>query len=205
MEITQITPINTQKSKIYCDEELAFVLYQGEIRRFKIKEGEELEEEIYYKIKTEIITKRAKKRVLHLLEKVPRSEQQLRIKLKQGYYPLDVIDIAIDYAKGFGYIDDSHYASMYIQSKVNIKSRREIYAALLTKGVDREVATQVLDEIYNEETEVRAIEKYIRKKGYDLENITREDMRKLNSYLLRKGFSYDEIESVIQKGNSHDY
>lgn len=199
MEVTKIEPINTQKSKIFLDEEFAFVLYKGEISRNKIKEGFDLSEEVYLRIKGEIVTKRAKKRVLHLLEQVPRSENQIRTKLKQNYYTPDVIEVAVDYAKGFGYIDDTRYASMYIQSKVHQKSRREIYAGLMTKGVSRDIANEALEAIYDVETEEEAIHKLIRKKGYDLENITRDELRKLNGFLMRKGFSYDQIQEILSR------
>lgn len=198
MLITDIAPINKQKSKIFLDETFAFVLYSGEMKRYKIKLDAELSEDDYHKIRTEIITKRAKKRVLHLLEQVPRSESQLRTKLKQGHYPSDIIDTAIDYAKSFGYIDDTRYAQMYIQSKLNTRSKREIYAALLTKGVERDIAKESLENIYTDESEASAIEKYIRKKRYNLDNITPEELRRLNAYLARKGFSYDQIQNSLQ-------
>ena len=46
MIITDILPIDKKRSKVYIDEEYAFPLYLGEMRRYKIKVGEEITEEI---------------------------------------------------------------------------------------------------------------------------------------------------------------
>lgn len=199
MEITKIETTTTNKYKIYLDEEFAFVLYKGELSRYHIKEGGSLLEEEFLKMKKEVVTKRAKKRVLHLLEKMARSEEQIRIKLRQGYYTEDVIDEAIEYAKKFGYINDHNYARSYGQMKMNQKSKKEIYFGLLGKGIHKEIVTEVLDELYQMEDESELIIKLIRKKLNKLENLDRKDIQKINGYLMRKGFAYDQIKDVMEK------
>ena len=102
MVVTQIEPLTKTKWKVYIDGKFAFVLYKGELSRFRIVQGEDVSEEIYEKIKNEVILKRVKLRALHLLNQMDRTEEQLRTKLRQGHYTDDMIDTAISYVKSLG-------------------------------------------------------------------------------------------------------
>lgn len=203
MLITKIENLSKIKFKVYIDEEFAFVLYKGEISRYKIKEGHEIEEELFYRIKNEVLVKRAKKRTLHLLEQLSRTEQQIRLKLKQSYYTHDIIDEAINYAKDFGYIQDETFATNFTQWKKTSKSKKEIYFSLLQKGVNKETAQQILESNYKEDDEQQAILKHIRKKTHNLETIDKDGIKKLNQYLMRKGFSYEAIRQALELNIPH--
>ena len=43
------------------------------------------------------------------------------------------VEAAIRYVKSFGYINDMEYARSFIDSRKDRKSKKELYAALLTK------------------------------------------------------------------------
>mgnify|MGYP001143073061 FL=1 len=77
MTVTKITEISKSRMKIEIDGETTFVLYKGEIRNGKIKEGEELEEKAYEEIMTKILPRRAKMRALNLLKGRSYTEAQL--------------------------------------------------------------------------------------------------------------------------------
>ena len=82
--------------------------------------------------------KEAKLKALSLLNYMDRTESQLRQKLKEKSFSDEAIEQAIDYVKSFGYINDAGYAERYILNKQGSKSRREIYASLSQKGINRE-------------------------------------------------------------------
>ena len=128
MRITKIEPVTKTKYRIYIDEQFAFVLYKGELSRFRLKEESEVTEETIHTIKNDILVKRAKLRAMHLLNAMARTEAQLKQKLLQGGYPEDVVDVAIAYVKSFGYINDEAYVSNFIETRYNKKSKREIKA-----------------------------------------------------------------------------
>ena len=102
MQITDIKSVSKTKFKVYLDGTFAFVLYKGELKRFGIKQGEDLAQENYEKIQNEVLLKRAKKRAMHLLEDMDRTESALREKLKAGQYPENAISGAIEYVRSFG-------------------------------------------------------------------------------------------------------
>ena len=199
MNITKIEALTNTKFKVFLDGEFAFVLYKGELSRYGIKEDKELEEEIYHVIVDEILTKRAKLRAMHLLETMDRTESGLRDKLKDNGYPDVAIERALDYVKSFGYINDERYALNFINNRKDSKSRREIYALLCRKGIDKEIMDNAFEEVYEESDDKDAIRRLIIKRHVDIKNCSDEELNKLYGYLGRKGFAYGDIRQVIQE------
>ena len=187
MVVTRVEAVTKTKYKVYVDGQFAFILYKGELSRFHIAEDQELSQESYEKIRTEVILKRAKLRAMHLLNDMWRTEAQLREKLTRNEYPADIVEAAISYVKSFGYINDYEYARSFIESRKERKSRREIYMQLVGKGVSRE-----------REDSTEAIRRLLEKKHYDRENTTPEEKKKIMAYLVRKGFGYDDIRRTMQ-------
>ena len=113
IEITGYENIGKGKYRTTFDNGTTCVLYRTEAVRYSIMEGAFISEADYEKLITEVVGKRAKKRALHLLEQMDRSERKLREKLTQGGYPDCCVDAAIDYVKSFHYLDDYRFASTY--------------------------------------------------------------------------------------------
>lgn len=198
MTVTRIEAVSKTKWKVELDGQFAFVLYKGELSRFSIREGGELPEEVYYKIKKEVVLKRAKLRALHLLSDMARTEAGLREKLKQGLYTEDIIEQAIAYVKSFGYLDDLKYAESFIESRRATKSKKEIYALLCSKGISQEQIELAMESCYGDEGDQEAIRQIIRKRRVDILHATDQELHKLYGYLARKGFRYEDIRHVIQ-------
>lgn len=198
MIVTKIETVTKTRFKVYIDEKFAFVLYKGELSRYHVAVGEEIEKERYDKIYREVILKRAKLRALHLLNAMGRTESQLRQKLKQDHYPDEITEEAISYVKSFGYINDDAYARNFIECRKERKSKKEIYAQMIQKGLDKDVIERAFEESYGREDARGAIAEILRKKKYDPETADRKETQKILGYLTRKGFGYDDIRQVIQ-------
>lgn len=146
----------------------------------------------------EDMLKQAKLKALRLLTDMDRTEEQLRTKLKQKSYTDEVIDQAIQYVKSFGYIDDANYAMRFVENRKDSKSRQEIYAALSQRGVARDLIEQAMEECYTRDDEIQAIQALLEKKHFSPEYSTDAEKKKIYSYLLRKGFHYDDVRKVMQ-------
>lgn len=197
MVITNIEALTNAKYKVYIEGKYAFILYKKELSRYHIAVGCELEETVYLKIRTEIVGKRAKLRAMHLLNDMGRTQAQLRQKLEQDGYKEDMIEEALSYVKSFGYVDDENYARVFMEGRKNKKSRKEMFAALVQRGVDKEVIERVFEEYYEEDDARSAIENILKKKHYDPEKSGRKEKEKIFGYLTRKGFRCEDIFSVI--------
>ncbi len=144
------------------------------------------------------LEKKAKLRAMRLLERMDRTESQLRQKLKNDQYSEDVIDAAIQYVASFGYINDQNYARRFVENRQHSKSKREIRASLIQKGVSREVIQQALDDGYADRNELAAIRRLVEKRRFEVQTATDVEKRKMQDYLLRKGFQYEDISKVLQ-------
>ena len=209
MLVTQVTELSKSRSKVYIDQEFAFVLYKGELRLYHIKEGEPLKEEDYRTIMGEVLPKRAKLRAMNLLQGREYTTSQLRAKLQQGFYPPKIIEQAIDYVAGFHYIDDLRYAVDYITYHEDSRSRRRIEQDLQGKGIlaaTIEEAWQVWRENGGKQDEQAMIRELLHKKHYDTEGETDwKERQKIYAFLARKGFSAEVIRKAIGGMHGDDF
>lgn len=202
MTVSKIEPLSKSRYKVFIEGQFAFTLYKGELSRYHIAEDNRIDEEVY-DILRKLVIKRAKLRAMHLLSDMGRTESQLRTKLKQGGYPDEAVEEAIRYVKSFGYINDAEYVRSFIDSRKEKKSKKEIYAALKQKGVDSDIIEQVFEEMdYGEEDSRQAIEALMRKRNYNPDSADLKEKQKLMGYLMRKGFRYEDVNSVLNSANS---
>lgn len=200
--ITKIEPLDGKRSKIFLEEEFAFVLYKGEIKQYKIKEGEVLPRETYEEIMQVLLPKRAKKRALYLLQKRPYTEKRLRDKLQEGWYPGESIEQAIEYAKSYHYLDDYAYALDYIFYRKETLSRKIMEEKLRQKGISSQILQQVMEEAYSsreeeEELQLQQALKLLKKRSYGGEKEDPKEWQKQYAYLSRKGISSAVIKKVL--------
>lgn len=198
MIVTKLELYTKTKFKVYLDGKFAFVLYKGELSRYGIRENEIIQEDLVRKIETEVVLKRAKLRAMHLLEDMDRTEAGLREKLRQGFYTQEMIDGAVDYVKSFGYLNDERYAENFVRSRQGTKSRKEIRAALMQRGVAPELIDRAFELCYEEEDEAAAIRSILRKKRFDPDSADDREKQRIYGYLARKGFRYETVRQVIQ-------
>ena len=76
-------------------------------------------------IQTEVI-RQAEKKALRLLTVSDRTEHQLREKLREGGFPPEAVDAAVEYVRSFHYVDDRRYAESFIRFRKEEKSIYEI-------------------------------------------------------------------------------
>lgn len=187
------------KQRLLLDNGETWVLYRSELRTLELNEGSVLSEEQYTHIRTDIIGKRAKKRALHLLERMERTEQQLRRKLLDGAYPSDLVDEAIAYVKSYHYIDDARYADTYVRLHGETKSAGKLRIELRGKGIDAELAERVLAENEQSRDEGAMIRALMEKRHYDPTQADQTQQRRMYAYLLRRGFNSADICKELKR------
>ncbi len=199
MIITAISPLDHGKGKaqVSFDEKEALILYISEIKKLGMEEQMFVSEVLYHRLFYEIVGKRAIKRAMHLLEKMDRTEQQLRKKLLEGRYPNELVEEAIAYVKSYHYIDDERYARTFIRLNQDRRSIGRMKMDLFAKGISADTIDRAIDEEYETLPET-LIQKLMEKKNFDPDAATRQETAKMYQYLFRKGFSRDEIMHVLK-------
>ena len=137
MVVTRIDEYKKGRYKIQLDSGQEFVLYRGELRKYRIELDVELSDEVVESIIHEVLPRRAKLRAMNLLMKRRMTENELRTKLKNGEYSEDIINEAMDYIASYGYINDTDYAYDYISYNKDHKSMKRIEYDLINKGIDK--------------------------------------------------------------------
>jgi regulatory protein len=215
MRIIQIEVLDKVRRKLHIEGVSPFWLYRSDIAAYGLEENADLSEQLYELLRKEKVLLYAKKKILEILERMDRTEQELKNKLLQRDFPSDIIEEAIAYAKQFHYVDDFRFAKNFIHIKSTTKSKRQICFMLYQKGIAKEQVDQAYEEflqMHKEQAnslledgeenskvnpEVATITKIIRRKGKPIEEYTREELQRLTASLYRKGFSSDSIRTVL--------
>ena len=202
MRIVEVVPVTKTKYRVVTDEQLAFMLYKGELSRYRLKENGELSAEIFQEIFREILVKRAKLRAMHLLTRMDYTEAELEKKLMKGEYTPQAVKIAMDYVRSYHYLDDERYVARYLSAYQGRKSRRQMQFELERKGIPREMIQRRQEAMDDEEggvDETNMIRQLLEKRCKHPKEADEKEKRRHYGYLLRKGFSSSEIQSVFRE------
>ena len=203
--VKSVVLLNKKKYKVLLEgtRNIIIALYPSEIRRYNIQEGNFLSEEQYNQIE-EVLYKRGKERALYYLKNSDKTTYQMRSKLKEGLYPEKVIDRVIIFLNTYGYIDDLQYSIRFITYNVNKNSSRKIMEKLRVKGISKDIIDEAFsnicefdEEFDNHTAEMELIRKQLNKKVRPDMDIQMEN--KLVMSLVRKGFLYEDVVSVLKE------
>ena len=194
--VSHVEPLGKGKYQLSLDNGMECQLYRGELRSMNIAEGISLTEEQYQAL-MHLLTVRAQKRAVYLLEKMDRTEKQLREKLLSNNYPEVCVDAAIDYLKGRHFLDDYRYACTYVRYHGEKLSRQVLRQKLGQKGVGRADIEAAIEEEYAGE-EYGMIVELLQKKHYDA-NCDQKEFARIYQFLLRRGFKSHDILRAMKR------
>lgn len=136
----------------------------------------------------EIIKLREK--VLKYIMYKKRTENEIRNKFKTTIDEKNLDEI-IDYFKENGYINDEEYIKKAVKEYKTLKnlSIKEIEFKLYSKGIERKLIENYIDENYEE------LEKYERESANKIKSKKESTMNEIEikQYLLRKGYKGDNL------------
>ncbi len=178
--------------RVAFDNGVSCILYRSEAAQLSIEVQCSLTDENYDYLINEIVGKRAKKRAMHILEQMDRTEHQLREKLAKGEYPQECIDSAVEYVKKYRYLDDERFASSYVRYHQEKLSRQQLSVKLAQKGVSKDIIAEALEMEY-EADDGEKIRNLLSKRHFDPDNTDRQENNKIYQYILRRGFKSSDI------------
>ena len=198
----KITGIKLEKGKkqvrLYLDGKLALNL-EAELAAEKgLKTGKELSEEELSELTDRNSYQKCLNAALKFLAYRPRSEFEVRERLKRRGFIQEDIDKVMDKLKGQGFIDDSAFAEYWRENRESFSPRSRYLTAteLARKGVKGAVIDEAVSGMDNSENAYRAA----LGKAHRLSRADHEVFRtRLVGYLRRRGFNYDVINSTIEK------
>lgn len=141
-------------------------------------------------------------RALRLLEKRPRTKQEIRAGLFKAGFPQDVVDAVVERLEQLGYVDDIRFARDWARERVEIKSlgKSRVKLELLRKGIESELADQAICDVFSTVDEYDMARRVAegRVAFYrDLDPVAKR--RRLVLYLARRGFDFPTAERVARE------
>ena len=128
----------------------------------------------------------------------PRSESEVRQRLRQRGFEDDCVEKVVDGLKEQGLIDDTSFARFWKENRDDFspRSRWLTRVELQRKGIDRELIEQVVGEVDDNDSAYRAAlskARHLSSSDYQLFR------RRLGEHLKRRGFTYEVISNTIAK------
>ena len=195
--VKDIEAVGKGRYRVQFDTGVTCLLYRKEMSSFSIEKGKKITAQQYQELLEEVVGKRAKKRALHLLEQMDRTEKQLRDKLLANEYPQSCIDGAIAYVKGFHYLDDSRYASNYVRFSQEKMSRVQMKQKLMQKGIASSVIADAIEEGYVAD-EMEQIMALLQKRKFVPEEADEKEFQRTYQYVMRRGFQSSDILKAMK-------
>ncbi len=201
MIITAIKPRRKAMSALYIDGEYVMNLDTRTLIENRFDVGKEIDDEQLHEIINLSNERRAKEKALWLISYRDHSKKELADKIKRTCDE-ESAEKAVERMEELGLVNDEVYAKRYAKKLLFTKhmSKRAAIYELVKKGIDKELAHEILEDIQIDEYEqIRAI---IDKKypGINDEKIRRRAV----AALQRLGFGWDEIKSVIEEYKEED-
>ncbi len=203
MIVTGVVKKKKYLSDLYIDGELAFTLDSRTLIEEGIRKGVSLSDEELHELVIESERRRAKEKALYLLGFSDHSKKELLSRLRRTQSE-SAAEYAVEQMVELGFVDDERFARNYAEKLINTK-RLSIRAArqkLIEKGIDRDLADEVLDEF---ELDPRDNIRALVEKKYERYLNDEKGLKKTISALQRMGYRWSDIQSVLEEYAEEDY
>lgn len=187
---------NPQRVNVFVEG--TFALGLALIEAAKLSKGQFLSDADIADLRQRDDRERAYELALNYLSYRPRSEGEVRKRLRQKGYPEQAVEEAMDRLRRAGLVDDEAFARYWIANRDQFKPRGRyaLRQELRQKGVPDRVVGELLEDVNEDDNAYQAaIQRLSRWQGLALD----EQRRKLSGYLQRRGFRYETIREVWER------
>jgi regulatory protein len=198
----RITALKVQKKNpnrvsVYLDGEFAFGV--SRIVAAWLQVGQDLSDEKIVELQQQETQEASLQKAMLLLSYRPRSEAEIRQRLREDGFEPEVIAITVDRLRLNGLLQDENFAQTWIENRGAFRPRSQKMLAfeLRRKGIAEETIQQALAESSSDnDLAYQAAARYARKlAGTEWE----EFHRRLLAFLGRRGFSYGTSAPVVRQ------
>lgn len=201
---------NGSRFNLYIDELFVAGISSNTLAKFNLYKGKELEEDLLEEILYQELKRRFTDRAINYIARAPKTKfrigqylRELQYKKKGKWFDegadIDfdkIFSEIVEKLEEMNLIDDEEFARLFVESRIKNKPRGKfvLVSELIGKGVDKEIAVKICDELIEDEYDIL---KKIFYKRYKSEQLDLSDRKKI-AYLQRKGFSYDLIKKFAK-------
>lgn len=202
MLITAIEPRRKAMCALYLDGEFVMNLDARTLIENRFDVGREIDDEDLHEIINLSNERRAKEKALWLISYRDHSKKELADKIKRTCDG-ESAEKAVERMEELGLVNDELFAQRYANKLIFSKhmSKKAAVFELTHKGIDKDLAEEILENIEVDECE--QIREVINKKYKNLND--EKTKRRTVSALQRLGYRWDDIRSVLNEYIEEDY
>lgn len=194
MTITAIEPRRKGLSALYIDGEFAMKLDTQTLLENRFDVGRDIDDEELHEIISLSNERRAKEKALWLISYRDHSKKELADKIRRTCDE-DSAQKAVDRLEELSLVNDEGFARRYAEQLIFSKhmSKRGVSYELSRKGIDKELAQEILEDIdVDENEEIKAV---LEKKYRNLDD--EKTRRRAVAALQRLGYGWDSIRRAM--------
>lgn len=187
-----------KRINVYLDGRFSFSLGVETALKENLRVGEELSDDQVAGLLAAEGFRRCREAALLYLSYRPRSESEVKVRLRRRGFDVEHVEAVIARLKEQGLVDDEAFARFWTDNResFNPRSRRLTRWELRGKGVDGEVIDRVVDDLDDAESAYRSALSKARQWPRSDHDLFR---RRLGEYLRRRGFGYEVIKSTVAR------
>jgi len=205
MVIARIQKKNDNNVIVLLDNDQKLFLSYEVLLKNGLRKGSEISESHFDFLVKENQKYFIKQKAFTLLGKRLHSVYELRTKLRQKKYDVDLIQLTIEDLLNGHYLDDMKFAELYSEEKLRLRlwGKTKLKSELMKKGISSAIITAVLEEKFPPaDEELDNASQLVQKKYNQLKNRNMEHqklVKRLYAFLISKGYSYDISRQAIEK------
>ncbi len=219
-KVTSVDPQlkNPHRFNIFLDGKFVFGADEDLVVEKRLVVGKEIPQEMVDKLIWEASVGKLMEKVMVLFDRRQRSEKEVRDYLRnlsfkkkikdQDEISIEATEMVIEKLKQKGLLNDAEFASSWVESRKRNKKKGRIAlkTELYSKGIDKDIISEVLNEHLSPDEEVKLAKEALYKRAKRwLDLPLKEQKQKSLEYLLRQGFSYEICKDVVDKMLGQEY
>lgn len=189
---------NRQGVKVILDGGSAFSLSLAVAAEAGLHKGQTLSIPEIERLKSTDQLHRSLNSALRYMSPRPRSEVEIRTRLRRHGFDTETIRKVLAELKKQGLVDDVAFAQFWRENRENFRprSRRLMELELKQKGVDAEIIAEATIDVDDDQGAYRAAQKKARSfSGLDYPSFRKH----MGSFLKRRGFDYELSNRIIDR------
>ena len=187
LDISQVADLGVRNGAEYTEAELVELENESKFGKVYVRTLEYV-----------LVRPRSEREVLDYLYRKTRDTRTKEGAIKKGVSK-EVTERVFNRLMEKGHLDDLRFAHFWLENR-NVRkgsSLRKMQAELQAKGVDKALIDEALKG--TDRIDIEELRKVVAKKAYRY-----SDSQKLIAYLMRQGFRYDDITSVLSNEDESD-
>lgn len=190
-----------ERVNVFIDGEFALGISLYVMQDERLHKGQLLSQADWDRLEQAERGSRAWNAALRLLEVRPRTEHEIRDRLRRKEFLPEQIDRVIVRLRELEMLDDAQFARLWVANRQNLSPRgaHALRQELRVKGVARDVAEEVVADSTDSESESAACAEVARRALHKYASAPDRAtfQRKLGGYLQRRGFSFETMKPIL--------